>query len=101
MKAFALLAKCKGLRGGRFDIFGYSAERRLERALPKEYMVMMRNLLPHLNQENLPIAVALASVPEDIRGYGHVKERHYKAAKAKQERLLAEFNQALQAQKAA
>jgi len=101
MKAFSLLAKCKGLRGGRFDIFGYSAERRLERALPKEYMSMMRNLLPHLTQENLPIAVALASVPEDIRGYGHVKERHYKAAKAKQERLLAEFNRALQGQKAA
>ena len=101
MKAFSALAKCKGLRGTRFDIFGYSAERRLERSLPLEYMAMMDKLLPHLNQDNLSIAVALASIPEDIRGYGHVKERHYKAATAKQERLLAEFNRGSPSKKAA
>ncbi|MES2069006.1 MAG: indolepyruvate ferredoxin oxidoreductase family protein [Pseudomonadota bacterium] len=101
MKAFGLLAKGKFLRGGMLDIFGYTEERKMERALPVEYKQMLGALLPQLNADNLAKAVALASIPEDIRGYGHVKERHLNVAKAKQAALLAEFNVPQQPQKAA
>src|SRR5450830_1473641 len=91
MKAFGLMAKLKGLRGGPLDIFGYTAERRMERALIAEYRQTVGGLLPRLTAENLADAVAIASIPEDIRGYGHVKERHLRAAKAKEAALLAGF----------
>ncbi|MQA38707.1 indolepyruvate ferredoxin oxidoreductase family protein [Rugamonas aquatica] len=91
MKAFGLLAKFKGLRGSALDIFGYTAERKMERALIGEYRDTMSSLLPKLTAENLSQAVAIASIPEDIRGYGHVKERHFKAAKQKEAALLAAF----------
>jgi indolepyruvate ferredoxin oxidoreductase len=85
------MAKLKGLRGGPLDIFGYTAERRMERALIVEYCRTVGSLLPKLTADNLAQAVAIASIPEDIRGYGHVKERHLKAAKQKEAVLLASF----------
>ena len=91
MKAFGVLAKFKGLRGTALDIFGYTAERKMERALIGEYHATVGGLLSKLNADNLSQAVAIASIPEDIRGYGHVKERHLKAAKQKQAQLLASF----------
>ncbi len=93
MKAFGVLAKFKGLRGTAFDIFGYTEERKTERALVKQYRETVRALLPKLTAENLAQAVAIASIPEDIRGYGHVKERHLKAAKLKEAGLIAAFDQ--------
>jgi len=101
MKVFGVLAKMKSLRGSMFDVFGYTAERRTERALVMEYKQTILQLLPLLNAGNLASAVAVASVPEDIRGYGHVKERHLLAAKNKQATLLAEFNTVATPQKAA
>jgi len=94
MKAFGLLASFKSLRGGTFDIFGYTEERRMERALPVEYKQTISQLLTQLNADNLATLVAIASIPEDIRGYGHVKERHFKAAKEKEAKLLVEFKMA-------
>lgn len=91
MKAFGLLAKMKSLRGGSLDIFGRTEERKMERALIVEYRQLFSEILPQLNADNLAKAVALASIPEDIRGYGHVKERHFAAAKTKQAQLLLEF----------
>jgi indolepyruvate ferredoxin oxidoreductase len=91
MKAFGLMAKMKGLRGGPLDVFGYTAERRMERALIGEYRSTVGGLLSKLTADNLAQAVAIASIPEDIRGYGHVKERHLKAAKQKEAALLASF----------
>jgi indolepyruvate ferredoxin oxidoreductase len=92
MGAFGVLAKLKRLRGTPFDVFGYTAERRTERALIGEYRQTVEALLPKLTPENLAQAVAVASIPEDIRGYGHVKERHLKAAKQKEAALLAAFH---------
>jgi indolepyruvate ferredoxin oxidoreductase len=71
--AFKLLARLKHLRGTAFDIFGYTAERRMERALPDEYSAM---ILGHLDKKplDLPRLVALAKAAELVRGYGHVKE---------------------------
>ncbi|MFC0251050.1 indolepyruvate ferredoxin oxidoreductase family protein [Massilia consociata] len=92
MGAFGVLAKLKKLRGTPFDVFGYTAERRTERALIGEYRQTVEALLPKLTAENLSQAVAIASIPEDIRGYGHVKERHLKAAKQKEAALVAAFH---------
>jgi len=87
--AFGLLAKMKGLRGTAFDIFGYTAERKMERRWIAEYRAGVDKALAGLTAEKLADAVELARVPEDIRGYGHVKERHEKVAKAKWDALLA------------
>ncbi|WP_025916122.1 indolepyruvate ferredoxin oxidoreductase family protein [Herminiimonas sp. CN] len=91
MKAFGLLAKCKAVRGTALDIFGYTDERKTERALIAEYRNTIVQLLPKLTTDNLSKAVAIASIPEDIRGFGHVKERHLAAAKQKEAGLIAGF----------
>jgi indolepyruvate ferredoxin oxidoreductase len=81
--AFGVLAKLKFLRGGALDPFGRTEERRTERKLIADYRAMVEELLPALSAANLPQAVEIARVPEDIRGYGHVKARHVAAALAK------------------
>ena len=91
MKVFKLVAKFKRLRGTPLDIFGYSAERRQERQLIKDYQQLLKQLLAGLNQDNHEIAVELASIPEHIRGYGHVKEDHLEKAKARETELLNLF----------
>lgn len=101
MKMFGLLATMKSLRGTKLDVFGYTEERRTERELPVAYRQTIMQLLPLLNADNLAKAVAIAAIPEDIRGYGHVKERHLAAAKNKEAGLLAEFHSAGQQQRAA
>jgi indolepyruvate ferredoxin oxidoreductase len=89
--AFGLLAKLKGLRGTAFDVFGYTEERRTERALIGEYRAAIEELLAGLTADRLPLAVEIARLPEEIRGYGHVKERHLKAARAKWAGLMARW----------
>src|SRR6185312_14359671 len=68
--AFKLLAKLRGLRGGAFDIFGYTAERRHERALIEEYFATVDELLANFDRDNVALAVEIASLTEQIRGYG-------------------------------
>jgi len=92
MRAFGMLAKLKFLRGGAFDIFGYTAERKEERSSIARYKETVASLLTKLSVDNLSAAVAIASIPEEIRGYGHVKERHLTAARAKEAQLLAQFH---------
>jgi indolepyruvate ferredoxin oxidoreductase len=94
MSAFKLLAKMRGLRGTPLDIFGRSAERRMERQLITDYEALLDELLPRLAAHNHAIAVDLASIPEHIRGYGHIKDRHLKAAKAKEGELVAAYRSA-------
>jgi indolepyruvate ferredoxin oxidoreductase len=91
LTVFGALAKFKFLRGTPFDPFGYSEERRTERALIRDYETMLEELLAKLTPENHHLAVALAGMPEKIRGYGHVKARHLKAAKAEEAVLLDQF----------
>jgi indolepyruvate ferredoxin oxidoreductase len=93
-RAFGLLAKFRGLRGTALDIFGRTEERRGERALIDEYQRTIEGLLGRLDRDNLSIAVKIASVPEEIRGYGHVKERHLAGAKARRAELLQAFDAA-------
>ncbi|HEV8690636.1 MAG TPA: DUF6537 domain-containing protein, partial [Ideonella sp.] len=98
--AFGLLAKLKGLRGTAFDIFGYTEERRTERALIGEYRAAIEELLAGLEQGKLALAVEIAKLPEDIRGYGHVKERHLEVARAKWSELMARWRAPAQAKAA-
>ncbi len=73
-KAFKLLARFKGLRGTALDPFGRTAERKMERQLIVEYRELVQSLLRGLNADTLPQAVALTSLAEKVRGFGHVKE---------------------------
>ena len=91
-KAFKLLAGMRGLRGTRWDVFGYTDERKTERQLIVDYRETMDRILGVLNVENHALACEIARVPEEIRGYGHVKERHLAAAKVKEGELLAAFD---------
>jgi indolepyruvate ferredoxin oxidoreductase len=91
MPVFRTLAKFRFLRGTPFDPFGYLAERRTERALIADYEAMLAEVLDRLGPANHATAVALAGIPEKIRGYGHVKARHLKAAKAEEATLLEHF----------
>ncbi|MGB6537538.1 MAG: indolepyruvate ferredoxin oxidoreductase family protein [Xanthobacteraceae bacterium] len=91
LPVFRLLANLKGLRGTPFDPFGRSPERRLERKLIADYEAMVAELLAKLTPDNHQLAVALAAIPEKIRGFGHVKERHVAAAKADEAALLEQF----------
>jgi indolepyruvate ferredoxin oxidoreductase len=72
--AFRMLAKLRRLRGSKFDLFGYTAERRMERALISEFEAMVDTLLSRLNKENLDAATQLVGLYMDIRGFGPVKE---------------------------
>jgi indolepyruvate ferredoxin oxidoreductase len=91
MPLFRLLAKLKFLRGTAFDPFGYTAERRAERRLLEDYRTLLREIAGNLTPQNHHLAVALASIPEKIRGFGHVKQRHLAAAKAEEAMLLEQF----------
>ena len=100
-RAFKLLAKLRGLRGTAFDIFGHSAERRTERQLIRDYAALIDEVAARLDHDNHALAVALASVPEKIRGYGHVKDAHLADAKAQEAELLQAFRNPLAAKSAA
>jgi indolepyruvate ferredoxin oxidoreductase len=91
LPAFRLLANLKFLRGTALDPFGRTQERRTERKLIEDYEAMLAKVLEALTQDNHHVAVALASMPEKIRGFGHVKQRHLAAAKADEAALLEQF----------
>ena len=89
--AFPTLAKLKGLRGSPLDIFGRTAERRMERGLIMDFEADLDRLLAGLNKERLHLAVKLAEVPQQIRGFGHVKDASVGLAKAEAKRLWSEW----------
>ncbi len=91
LRAMRVLAKFRRLRGTPFDPFGRSAERRTERALIDEYRTTLDELLRALSASNLALATEIARLPEQIRGYGHVKERHLAAAQRRRDELLARW----------
>jgi len=101
MKAFGLLAKLKFLRGGTFDLFGRTEERRTERRLIEKYFLDVDTMLMGLSAGNVALAVEIASVPERIRGYGHVKEKHLAEAMPKWKELMQRWHEPAQQRKAA
>jgi indolepyruvate ferredoxin oxidoreductase len=101
LSAFRVLKSFRFLRGTPLDPFGYSAERRTERKLIRDYEIMLSETLDQLTPANHHIVVGLASIPEKIRGYGPVKQRHLEAAKAEvlalRERMATGGDQILKA----
>jgi len=91
-KAFKILARLKGIRGKWYDPFGHTAERKLERQLIEDYEATVARVLQGLKPGNHEMAVALLSLPEKIRGYGHVKEANIAKAKAVEAALLKAFD---------
>ncbi|PPR16534.1 MAG: hypothetical protein CFH37_01279 [Alphaproteobacteria bacterium MarineAlpha9_Bin7] len=89
MTALKVLAGLKFLRGTPFDIFGYTAERRLERQLIEDYFETVEELIASLDHSNHPLAIQIAEIPESIRGYGHVKQQHIDDAETKKAALVA------------
>ncbi len=89
--AFRLLARLRGLRGTAFDPFGRTEERRTERALIADYQARLEEVLAGLEAGNHALAVEIARLPEQIRGFGHVKERHLAAARQREGELMAQW----------
>jgi indolepyruvate ferredoxin oxidoreductase len=87
MSGFKLLARLKGLRGTPFDVFGYSAERRMERQLIADYEADIELILGQLNSATLDDAIELAKLPEQIRGFGHVKAASVTLTRSKRDTL--------------
>lgn len=95
-KAFKRLAGLKRFRGSSLDVFGKTEERQTERRLIEEYIQLLDQILARLSPVNHAAAVALASVPDEIRGFGHVKEKNLAAARELQAARLKAFNEAQQ-----
>ncbi|MCY4097932.1 MAG: indolepyruvate ferredoxin oxidoreductase family protein, partial [Rhodospirillales bacterium] len=92
LPAFRVLARLRFLRGTPFDPFGWTRERRTERAEIRRYEGLLQTVGERLSPDNHPTAVALASLPEHIRGFGHVKEEHLARARTLETELLAAFD---------
>jgi len=101
MGLFQLLGKLRFLRGTAFDVFGYSEERRTERELIREYEQTVERLLAGLTPQNHALAVQIASIPEEIRGFGHIKARNLAPARKKRDELLAQYAAGPNAERAA
>jgi len=91
LTAFKLLAKLKALRGGALDVFGKTEERRMERQLIADYRASIEELLRGLNAGNHALALDIARLPEQIKGFGHVKERNVRAARSRWDGLMAQW----------
>ncbi|MDR5782493.1 indolepyruvate ferredoxin oxidoreductase family protein [Caballeronia sp. LZ065] len=91
LHAFRALARLKGVRGTPFDVFGKTAERRAERRLIADYVALADELCATLDEARFDTALQLAKLPDEVRGFGHVKERNMAAVQVKRERLLAGY----------
>ena len=101
LPAFRMLAKFKIIRGTQLDIFGYTEERKAERSLIEEYIELVNDLSRTLTSANLDIAVQLGNIPDEIRGFGHIKQRNMDAAEKKRARLLEQYRHAVKQDAAA
>ena len=93
MPALKLLAKGKALRGSKLDIFGYTEERKTERRLIAQYRAIVTELLEHLDADKLALAIEIAQLPEQLRGYGHIKEKSLQQMRERQRSLLARYRE--------
>ena len=91
LTAFRVLARLKVLRGTALDIFGRTEERRTERALIWEYRASIDEVLATLDADNHALAVEIARIPEQIKGFGHVKERTLKVARGQWQGSMARW----------
>ena len=89
--AFAVLARLKGLRGTALDPFGRTSERRSERQWIADYQSALDEVIANLTPDRLDLACEIARIAQDVRGFGHVKERHQGVAAQKLKGLLAQW----------
>ena len=101
MRVFAVLARFKGLRGTMLDPFGYTQERRRERGLIERYEQVVASLIDDLDHTNHAVAVEIASLPDRIRGFGHVKARSIEEAERREAELLGRYKAAVDSPDAA
>ncbi|MFZ9408201.1 MAG: indolepyruvate ferredoxin oxidoreductase family protein, partial [Burkholderiaceae bacterium] len=92
MRVFKIMARLRGLRGGLLDPFRNSEERRLDRRLAQQYEADIRELIGALNEANYDTALAIANLPEKIRGFGHVRQAGADSVAATREQLLQVFS---------
>jgi len=92
--AFGVLARFKSLRGTPLDVFGYTQERKRERALRERYLAFAAELAASLKADNKEAALKLAQLPDQVRGYGHVKLAALDQADAQWTELAARFRAA-------
>jgi indolepyruvate ferredoxin oxidoreductase len=92
LTGFKVLKRFKWLRGTALDVFGYTHERRTERALIAQYRSSVEVMLNQLTANNHALAVEMARIPEQIKGFGHVKARHLAAARQKWDALKAQWS---------
>jgi len=90
--AFKILASLKGLRDTPFDIFGYTAERKMERGLISDYETTLEALIAGLTHEKLALAIKIADIPDTIRGFGPVKEANTALAAKTKTTLMEQWN---------
>ncbi|MFT7220315.1 MAG: indolepyruvate ferredoxin oxidoreductase [Candidatus Azotimanducaceae bacterium] len=88
---FRALAKLKFLRHTRFDIFGLTSERKQEKAVRDEFHDLFLKFTESLSEDNYDSAVALAELPMDIRGYGHVKSKNLASVELRKAQLLRQY----------
>jgi indolepyruvate ferredoxin oxidoreductase len=91
MPVFRMLAKLRVLRGTAFDVFGYGADRRMERELIAAYEKDVATVLCLLSPVTLDTAIEMLSLPGRIRGYGPVKEKAVQAAKVRNAELAGDL----------
>ena len=84
---FGLLKWLRFLRGTPFDPFGRTLDRKMERELISEYEQVVAELLQTLDQENHPLAIEIAGLPEQVRGYGYIKTENVARTRAKLQSL--------------
>ena len=98
MVAFRGLSRLRFLRGTAFDVFGYTEERRTERQLVEAYRASIHNALPALGlgDEAAKLLLALALLPERIRGFGHVKLANLQKADVEKQALLSQLEALVQ-----
>ncbi len=88
---FRVLARMKFLRGTVWDLFGKTAERKMERKLIEDYFTLMDEVSENLSKDNHAAAIELASIPEYIRGFGHVKEKAIHRSKTQWDLAIESF----------
>ncbi len=93
LSLFQYLAKFKSLRGTKLDIFGYSAERKTERQLIQDYKNAVTTAIEHMNESNYETVLEIATLPEKIRGFGHVKHANIEIAKTREKELFDRLRQ--------
>jgi len=98
---FRVLAPMKRLRGTSLDVFGKTAERRMEQALMRDYFALIDEFCQSLDVRNRDAALELAELPDGIRGYGHVKARNVERAAARRDTLLGQYRDGSRMEKAA